>query len=84
MTKEIERFLPLWYCKFGPILRAASFILLVPFAAAVLEVAAQKLGVYSSAHPWPLWFKGLALLFGIPSAILFETLGKLNKLASVI
>ena len=84
MTQEIEKYLPPWYCKFRSVLRVASFVLLIPVAAVILEVAAAKMGIYSSPHPWPLWFKGLALLFGIPSAALFETIGKLDKMASVM
>jgi len=84
MKQDIERHLPLWYRRYRTLLSAASFILLIPSAAVVLEVAVNKLGIYTSSHPWPLWFRVLALVIGIPSAILLETLWKLDKLSVVI
>lgn len=60
------------------ILRAVGGILLIPLFAVIVEAVSAYSGVYKSPHPWPLWFKAVAIICAIVGGPMFELASEKN------
>ncbi len=56
-------------------LRFLGYVLLLPLFAVVAEMACDRVGIYESEHPWPMWFRGGAVVSAIIGGLLVESVG---------
>jgi hypothetical protein len=67
--------LPSWW-QWKPqrtILKTIGGVLALPMLVAFSGQVADMLGIYSSSHPWPIWFQATSLVLGVIGGMLWES-----------